>query len=50
MQAITLKMRNNLSIQGYWFTPQGLDAKSIKGKIVKASAMDVAQAYYRPIA
>ena len=50
MQAITLKMKNNVSIQGYWFTPQGLDAKSIKGKIVIASAMGVAQAYYRPIA
>lgn len=50
MQAITLKTKNNIAIQGYWFTPQGLDAKPIKGQIVIASAMGVAQAYYQSIA
>jgi hypothetical protein len=44
MQAITLKTKNAESIQGYWFTPQELGIKSIKGKIVIASAMGVAQA------
>ncbi|MFT6283929.1 MAG: putative alpha/beta hydrolase [Arenicella sp.] len=50
MQAITLRTRNNVSIQGYWFTPQGMDKKQFKGQIVIASAMGVTQAYYQPIA
>jgi len=50
MQAITLKTNNNVDIQGYWFTPQGLGENPIKGQIVIASAMGVAQAYYQPIA
>jgi predicted alpha/beta hydrolase len=50
MQAITLKTKNNVSIQSYWFTPQGLITKPIKGQIVIASAMGVTQAYYQPIA
>jgi predicted alpha/beta hydrolase len=50
MQAITLRTRNNVSIQGYWFTPQGMDKKQLKGQIVIASAMGVTQAYYQPIA
>jgi predicted alpha/beta hydrolase len=50
MQAVTLKTKNNVSIQGYWFTPQGLDESPIKGRIVIASAMGVAQAYYQAIA
>lgn len=47
MQAITLKTKNDTSIQGYWFIPSD---KPIKGKIIIASAMGVAQAYYQPIA
>ena len=50
MQGITLKTINNLSIQGYWFTPKSSDTKPIKGQIVIASAMGVAQDYYQPMA
>lgn len=50
MQGITLKTKNYVNIQGYWFTPQGRVAKPIKGQIVIASAMGVTQAYYQPIA
>jgi predicted alpha/beta hydrolase len=50
MQAITLTTKNNINIQGYWFTPKEVGKKPIKGKVVIASAMGVAQAYYQPIA
>jgi predicted alpha/beta hydrolase len=50
MQAITLKTKNNISIQGYWFTPKDLTEKPIKGQIIIASAMGVAQSYYQSIA
>lgn len=50
MQAITLKTKNGTSIQGYWFTPKDLAETPLKGKIVIASAMGVAQSYYQPIA
>jgi len=50
MQAITLKTKDNLSIQGYWFTPQDLTEEPIKGQIIIASAMGVAQSYYQSIA
>lgn len=50
MQAITIQTKNNVSIQGYWFTPEALDSKEIKGQIVIASAMGVTQTYYQPIA
>lgn len=50
MQAITLITKNNINIQGYWFTPKDVGNKPTKGKVVIASAMGVAQAYYQPIA
>lgn len=50
MQAINLTNPNNLSIQGYWFTPPNKDEKLSKGKVLIASAMGVSQHYYHPIA
>lgn len=50
MQSVTLKTKNNSSIQGYWFTPQDLAVKPINGAVVIASAMGVAQVYYQAIA
>jgi len=50
MQPVTLTTKNNATIHGYWFTPLGLGAKTVKGQIVVASAMGVTQAYYRPVA
>jgi predicted alpha/beta hydrolase len=50
MQGITLKTKNNINLQSYWFTPSSTDNKPFKGKIVIASAMGVPQTYYHPIA
>lgn len=50
MQPVTLITKQQKSIQGYWFTPTNYPATNVKGKVLIASAMGVAQTYYHPIA
>jgi hypothetical protein len=37
--AITLNIKNKVSIKGYWFTPQGMNKKAFKGQIITAPVM-----------
>mgnify|MGYP000315456939 CR=1 FL=1 len=50
MQAVTIETSNHTIIQGYWFTPENVEANSIKGQVVIASAMGAAQDFYQPFA